>query len=180
MTAATEMYLLDTVKSMHPPPMLLDLFTNWMHQHPTMCLSLELPIALPPGAIPMPTVSPLAGLIRWCVMSPIHQQTPIDPKLYAHLHLAILQCLSNVTAVLQTPPSVINALHLTSSIAALQQSNATDEQRQTSLDRLAQALQLALSSRIVAGNVNQLLGRLDALPSNTLLQIVISRHKVQI
>lgn len=180
MTSATEMYLLDTSKSSHPPRMLLELFTNWMYQHPTMCLSLELPIALPPGAIPMPTVSPLAGLIRWCALAPIHHQPSSDTKLYGQLHLAILQCLSHVSSISPTPSNVINTLHVAATVAALQQNNASEEHLQIGLERLAQSMQLALSTRILSGNANQLLARLETLPPNTLLQIVIKRHKVQI
>lgn len=54
-----------------------------------------------------------------------------------------------------------------------------DEKYQCSIERFAQALQLALSSQaVMSGNVTQLLCRLETLPRNPLLQIVIKSHRI--
>lgn len=52
-----------------------------------------------------------------------------------------------------------------------------DERLQICLDRFAQAVQLALTSKIIAGSIPQLLCRLETLPQNTLLKIVINTQK---
>lgn len=179
MTSATEMYLLDATKSASPPAMLVELFTNWMLHYPTLCLTAQQPLALPVGAVPMPIVTPIAGLIRWSVLAPIHAQSLANATVFAQLHLAVLQCLAQIPNV-APKLCVINSLHLTSIVAVLQQSNhnaAGDDQLQCSLERFAQSVQLALTARTVSGNTNQLLCRLDTLHHNPLLQIVVKTHK---
>lgn len=52
-----------------------------------------------------------------------------------------------------------------------------DERLQVSLDRFAQAIQIALTSGIIAGSIPQLLCRLETLPQNQLLQMVIIAQK---
>lgn len=187
MTSVADLYLNDYKNELQQPPdMLLDVFTDWVADNPTLCLANQPPLALPPGAISMPVVTPLAGLIRWCVLAPIHQIQPKESKTYSRLHLAILQSLMQtpMTATSGAPTS-LNALHLGTIIIALKQksdqmgaSAETDEGMQVSLERFAQSIQLALTSRAMSGNVTQLLCRLDTLPRNTLLQIVIKAHKV--
>lgn len=54
-----------------------------------------------------------------------------------------------------------------------------DVKFQCSIERFAQALQLALSSQaIMSGNLTQLFCRLETLPRNPLLQIVIKSHRI--
>lgn len=178
MTSATEMYLLDAIKSSSPPPMLVELFTNWMLQYPSLCLKPQLPLALPVGAVPMPILTPMAGLIRWCVLAPIHARATLDASVFAQLHLAVLQCLSQIPSV-APKLSCINALHLNAIVSALQQiHNASDDHLQVSLERFAQSVQLALNARTVSGNINQFLCRLDSLQDNPLLKIVVKTHKI--
>lgn len=85
------------------------------------------------------------------------------------------------------PPTPINAHSLTAVIEAIK-SNAdevrktradpeSDERLQISLDRFSQAVQLALTSGIIAGSIPQLLCRLETLPQNPLLKIVIKTQK---
>lgn len=156
--------------------MLVELFTNWMKQYPTLCLTQQSPLALPVGAVPMPIVTPMAGLIRWSVLAPIHAQASVDANVFGQLHLSVLQCLSQIPSVAPKLSSV-NALHLAPIVAALQQ-NSNEECLQISLERFAQSIQLALTARTVSGNINQLLCRLDTLQHNPLLQIVVKTHKV--
>lgn len=159
--------------------MLVELFTNWMLQHPTLCLKQQPTLALPVGAVPMQIVTPMAGLIRWSVLAPVHAQASSDAGLFAQLHFSLLQCLSQIPSV-APKLSIINALHLTPIVGALRNSSANDDQLQISLERFAQSIQLALTARTVSGNVNQLLCRLETLQPNPLLQIVIKTHKVHI
>lgn len=185
MTSVTDLYL-HNIKNGEvetPPDMLLEVFTDWLTDNPTLCLVPQPPLALPPGAISMPVVTPLTGLISWCVLAPIYQ-TPVESPTYDRLHLAILQSLMQTSST-QTGPT-LNALHFGTIIIALKQKadnmpNAeSDERMQLSLERFAQAIQLALTARTFSGNFAQLLCRLETLPPNTLMQIVIKAHKVNL
>lgn len=53
----------------------------------------------------------------------------------------------------------------------------TDERMQICLERFAQAIQLGIMSRVITGSVPQLLHRLETLPSNTLLAMVLQSQK---
>lgn len=185
MTSVTDLYL-HNIKNGEvetPPDMLLEVFTDWLTDNPTLCLVPQPPLALPPGAISMPVVTPLTGLISWCVLAPIYQ-TPVESPTYNRLHLAILQSLMQTTSSTQTG-ATLNALHFNTIIKALTQRadkmpNAeSDERMQLSIERFAQAIQLAITARMF-GNFPQLLCRLETLPPNTLMQIVIKAHKVNL
>lgn len=185
MTSVTDLYLhnFKNGEVETPPDMLLEVFTDWLTDNPTLCLVPQPPLALPPGAISMPVVTPLTGLISWCVLAPIYQ-TPMESPTYNRLHLAILQSLMQTPSA-QTGPT-LNALHFGTIIIALKHKadkmpNAeSDEKMQLSIERFAQAIQLALTARTLSGNFAQLLCRLETLPPNTLMQIVIKAHKVNI
>ncbi|GAB0086421.1 uncharacterized protein DMENIID0001_118620 [Sergentomyia squamirostris] len=183
-TAVAELYLNDIYDNVAvPPPILLDTFTEWVSSNPELCLASQKPLVLPTGAIAMPVLTPMAGLIRWCVLAPL-----LDPdKSYSRLHLAIMQSMQ------QTPPptgspTVINAQHMSHIVATLEgkyvhirkpenASSLSDERFQLCLERFSQAVQVALSSKCVYGSVPQLLCRLEALPPNTLMQMVIKNNK---
>lgn len=53
----------------------------------------------------------------------------------------------------------------------------TDERMQICLERFAQAIQLGIIGRVITGSVPQLLHRLETLPSNTLLAMVLQNQK---
>lgn len=191
MTAVADLYMNESFGSggMVPPPdMLLEVFTEWITDNPSLCLASQQPLALPSGAIAMPVVTPIAGLIRWTVLSGIHQQTS---KIYNHyayskLHLGLLE------TILQIPPpngpaTAINSQHLIQIIHPL---NAyarrlnmeniipeTNEAFQLSLEKFAQAIQVALHARCVYGSIPQLLGLLESLPASILMEIVIKANK---
>ncbi|XP_059611442.1 integrator complex subunit 15 [Phlebotomus argentipes] len=183
-TAVAELYLNDMHDSAAvPPKILLETFTEWVSSSPELCLSSQKPLVLPSGAIAMPVLTPLAGLIRWCVMAPL-----LDPgKSYSRLHLAIIQSMQQ-TPSHTGPPTVINAQHLCLIVATLEgkcvqirrpenKSKDTEERFQLCLERFAQAVQVALSSHCVYGSIPQLLCRLEALPPCTLMQMVIKSNR---
>lgn len=191
MTAVADLYLNDHMKISQltaPPDILLDIITEWVSENPSLCFASLQPLALPTGAIAMPVVTPLAGLIRWCVLAPLcNTSNNINKNAYSKLHLAILQSL------IQSPPTVgppiaINAQHLNSIVNIIttkmelllkeKVNPDTDERIQTSIERFAQAIQVAFSSRCMYGSIPQFLCRLETLPNNTLLQIVIKTNKL--
>lgn len=53
----------------------------------------------------------------------------------------------------------------------------TDERMQSCLERFAQSIQLGIMTRIITGAIPQLLHRLETLPSNALLAMVLQKQK---
>lgn len=191
MTASADLYLNDSKNNDYsrqvtvPPDMLLDVITEWVTNNPALCLATQPPLALPQGAISMPVVTPLAGLIRWCVLAPLFP--PHESPSYSKLHLAILQSLLQASSS-STAANALNALHLGMIIITLKKKSQQiidangnpeqDAQYQCSIERFAQALQLALSAQTMSGNLPQLFSRLETLPRNPLLQIVIKSQRI--
>ena len=97
MTSITEIYFNGEINGnlMTPPDMLLEVITEWVTENPSLCLATQPALALPAGAISMPLVTPLAGLIRWSVLAPIYLPAH-ESSSYSKLHLAVLQSLSQV------------------------------------------------------------------------------------
>lgn len=52
-----------------------------------------------------------------------------------------------------------------------------DERMQMCLERFAQSVQLGIISHVITGSIPQLLCRLDSLPQNTLLRMVIKSQR---
>ncbi|CAK1544822.1 unnamed protein product [Leptosia nina] len=220
-TAVTELYMHDLqgVKKM-PPKNLLEIITSWVYSNPTLCMSAQLnPAALPVGAIPMAVVTPLAGLIHWCSIAPLHVEETIDveepaPKkikiegekqtvvksvplskplptsdLYTKLHLAVLHSL-RVGQRTHGPPTAVNAQQLAALIPLVQLYShqlikrgiklQNDIKLQDCLDRIGQAIQVALANGCVYGNISNLLSALDTLPENRLLKMIIKKHQQSI
>ncbi|XP_053698555.1 integrator complex subunit 15 [Sabethes cyaneus] len=185
MTAVTDLYLNGGKGQLvAPPDLLLDVITEWVSENPALCLASQQPMALPSGAIAMPVVTPLAGLIRWCVLSLLITS---KQELYSKLHLAVLQSLLEATPPITAPPSALNAQHLALIVNSLHAEmdslvkmgkSLNEEYIHSCLERFAQAVQVGLTSRCIFGNILQLVCRLETLPSkNKLLQIVIVANK---
>lgn len=182
MTAVADLYLNDQRNILTAPPdALLDVFCEWVTDNPALCLASQQPLALPTGAIAMPVVTPLAGLIRWSVLSPIVSNRPT----YSSLHLALLQTLLDV--VNSGPPTALSAQHLSLIVGPLKNQAARllaekvdpaeDENFKKCMERFAQAVQVGLSANCVYGNIPQLLCALETLPSHSLMKIVISANR---
>ncbi|CAF4927537.1 unnamed protein product [Pieris macdunnoughi] len=185
-TAVTDLYMCDSQgASKMPPKNLLEVITSWVYSNPTLCMSAQLnPAALPVGAIPMAVVTPLAGLIHWCALASLYVQD--KSELYTKLHLAVLNSL-RAGKRSHLPTASVNAQHLVS-LTPMVQSYAhqlvkkgfklqNDKKLQDCLDRIGQAVQVALANNCVYGNISNLLASLDTLPENKLLQIIIRKHQ---
>ncbi|KAI9581303.1 uncharacterized protein C7orf26 isoform X1 [Glossina fuscipes] len=182
MTAVADLYLNDQRGSLvAPPDALLDVFCEWISENPSLCLASQQALALPSGAIAMPVVTPLAGLIRWSVLSPL-----VSNRItYSNLHLALLQTLLEI--VHTGPPTALNAQHLAAIVGPLKQQAARlvaenikpseDSNYQKCMERLSQAVQVGLSANCVFGNIPQLICALESLPSHNLMKIVITANK---
>uniref|UniRef100_A0A336NA53 CSON010734 protein n=1 Tax=Culicoides sonorensis TaxID=179676 RepID=A0A336NA53_CULSO len=183
MTAVTCLYLVETNQKsplIEPPFLLLELFTNWITENPSLCLASQQPLMLPSGMLSMPNETPLAGLIRWsCVAALISKK-----EIYSKLHLSILQSLLQAKPV-TGPPVALNATHLQLIVTIFQlrveemgKSADKSEAVQLSLERFAQCIQVAMASQCIYGNIPQLIIRLESLrPTNQLMQIVINNYK---
>ncbi|CAH0546250.1 unnamed protein product [Brassicogethes aeneus] len=187
LTAVAENYYLNSRKDkMFPPKILLEVITMWISENSSLCISAQQKqAALPPGAIAMEVTTPIAGLLRWCILAPLYNQ---ESELYCHLHLALL---NSILEIPQTVPAkAIYAQHTIVPISYVMyyvndlknqglnsEQVLNDEKLQLALDRYAQAIQVALSMKAVYGHVDDLLNQLQHLPYNKLLNIVVNTHK---
>ncbi|XP_053606337.1 integrator complex subunit 15 isoform X2 [Plodia interpunctella] len=102
--------------------------------------------------------------------------TMTESELYIKLHLGVLQSLRAGRRPLSAPTAV-SAQHLAALALALRHSAAAPDVLQECLDRLGQAVQVALAHGCVFGNVSSLLAALEALPASRLLRLVVRQHR---
>lgn len=96
------------VDELTPPPSLLDMVVGWITEDPRLLLltfiNTPLTSSLPLGCL---EVTPLTGLLRWCVKAPLASQRAqksavtsaqleqekgaVCEELYSKLHLSVLQ-----------------------------------------------------------------------------------------
>lgn len=96
------------VDELTPPPMLLEMLVGWITEDPRLLLltfiNTPLNSSLPLGCL---EITPLLGLLRWCVKAPLAYQRARKPALtnghgegdkgvanedlYSKLHLSVLQ-----------------------------------------------------------------------------------------
>ncbi|KAF5273287.1 hypothetical protein FQR65_LT04709 [Abscondita terminalis] len=196
LTAVANMYFADGKKEAicFPSLNLLETITLWVNENNGLCIAAQqTQSSLPPGAIAMEATTPIAGLLKWCILAPIYNQ---NSELYGKLHLGLL---NSILEIPQTnPPRAILAAHLVQPVGVIlrvlidQQNQLKkmdrsidkqkvlfeNEQLQLALDRFAQAVQVALSVNCVYGNMEDLFYQLQQLPQNRLLQIIIHTHKL--
>ncbi|XP_032520436.2 integrator complex subunit 15 isoform X1 [Danaus plexippus] len=108
-----------------------------------------------------------------------------ETELYIKLHLGVLHSLRAGKRT-HGPPTAVNAQHLVA-LTPIVQAYAhnlikcgvkfqSDNRLQDCLDRIGQAVQVALANGCVYGNINNLLAALNSLPENRLLCIIIKSH----
>lgn len=179
LTAVAEMYF-SHEKLVPPPTRLLEVITQWVTCHPNLCITallVNLQPALPIGGIAMPAVSPYAGLFKWCVLSPVYNGFEDTRHLYSQLHLSLLNSLlENEKTV--GGNNVISAVSLSNIVTLLFKSNNVDSTKhQESINIFAQSVHMALHTRCVYGNKQEMLMQLESLPSNKLMSIVVNEHR---
>lgn len=79
--------------------------------------------SLPSGAIHMAAVTPLAGLFKWCILSPLYSIEEVekiegDKELYNKLHFALLESLREAGPA-TGPSSILSVQHLLTVIPAI-------------------------------------------------------------
>ncbi|KAJ0178039.1 hypothetical protein K1T71_005862 [Dendrolimus kikuchii] len=123
------------------------------------------------------------------VVKTVPQISLTEAELYIKLHLGVLHSLRAGRRT-HGPPTAVNAQHL-ASLTPIVQAHAhqllkkgiklqNDEKLQDCLDRIGQAVQVALANGCVYGNINNLLAAMDVLPENRLLRIIIKAHQQNI
>lgn len=143
-------------------------------------------MALPSGAIAMEATTPVAGLLKWCILAPIYRQ---QDQCYTELNLSILNSIMETPNTY--PPKMIYAQHLAAPISPIlsyvndlknkQDLNwdqlLNDDSLQLSLDRFAQSIQVAFYANALYGHVDDFFHQLKILPYNKLMSIIINNYK---
>ncbi|XP_045481655.1 uncharacterized protein C7orf26 homolog [Harmonia axyridis] len=186
LTASAENYFIEKDENMlFPPTKFLETVTSYISNNNSLCIAAQQnPPILPSGAIAMESNTPIAGLLKWCVLAPLYNQASL---LYGELHLALLESILQIPVT--NPPKAISAQSLCDIIRSIMSyvtnlkknkslNNIIDhEPLQKSLNRLAQAVQIAFSVKCVYGKVDELVSQLLILPYNKLMKIVMNAHK---
>ncbi|XP_006824427.1 integrator complex subunit 15-like [Saccoglossus kowalevskii] len=179
------------------PITLLEVITEWVSNYPLLCLS-----SLYPKFPNIPSFqrtqnypdarTPIPGLITCCVLAPLnmmHDNTELTGKnsqLYSKLHLGVLEAMIAYKAVQQSPGidplliqrgivSLQDMKEIADSIQRCRSKDCQQGQLEISVDRMAQSLQLALSTHCLVCTKDHLKDICICLPQTRLLQIVLSQ-----
>ncbi|XP_016309015.1 uncharacterized protein C7orf26 homolog isoform X2 [Sinocyclocheilus anshuiensis] len=205
-TAVTALYDFSS-DELTPPPALLEMLVGWITEDPRLLLltfiNTPLNSSLPLGCL---EITPLLGLLRWCVKAPLaYERGPklaltnghgesekgtAYEELYSKLHLSVLQVFLMLQVHL-TEQSLIGRLAVlpVESVATLIEEVSRLCEKltplpaanhiQLALDRLAQALQVAMATGALLCAREDLRTLCSRLPHNNLLQLVMSGPVVQ-
>ncbi|EZA58327.1 hypothetical protein DMN91_006023 [Ooceraea biroi] len=170
LTAIGEVY-----EDKDPPTELLSLVGEWIDENPSLLLTplMDNP-ALPTGGIPMTPITPIAGLFRWCILSPLRDNAKEGTEAQEEsrkFYSKVQQLLMDSVLRLNNSGSnkhAISAQHLASTIrqltAILQNCpNMSTTSRDLAMERLAQAVSAAMSANCIYGNKQELLALLQPL-----------------
>ncbi|XP_013196979.2 integrator complex subunit 15 [Amyelois transitella] len=106
-------------------------------------------------------------------------KTMTESELYIKLHLGVLQSVR--AGARPRCAAAVSAQHLAALAADLRHLclslAAASDTKQECLDRIGQAVQVALANGCVYGNISILLSALETLPENRLLHLVIQKHR---
>ncbi|XP_033221327.1 uncharacterized protein C7orf26 homolog [Belonocnema kinseyi] len=169
LTAIGEVY-----KDKNPPTEVLRLIGEWINDNPSLLLtSLMDNPALPTGGIPMTPITPIAGLFRWCILSPVRTaaegstQNEDEQKLYSKIQHLLMDSVLRLKSS-GSNKHAISAQHLAATTRALTLvlqsfSNIEPTSRDLAMERLAQAVSSAMSANCIYGNKQELLLLLQSL-----------------
>ncbi|KAF5887810.1 C7orf26 -like protein [Clarias magur] len=187
-TAVTALYDFSS-EELTPPPSLLEMVVGWITEDPRLLLltfiNMPLSSSLPLGCL---EVTPLAGLLRWCVKAPLashrarksapeQETTPTCDELYSKLHLSVLQVflMLQVHLTEQNLLGRLGVLQAESVAALVEEVRVLVEELNTlhaanhiqlALDRLAQALQVAMATGALLCSREDLRALCSRLPHN--------------
>ncbi|XP_022192127.2 uncharacterized protein C7orf26 homolog [Nilaparvata lugens] len=190
MTAVTEIYGIalcdknEIPQWVGVPEKLITVIIEWVEKFGSQLvssLSMDFQSFLPTGAIVMAAVAPYSGLLKWTILSSLHEKNTSAQNLYLDLHLAV--CNSLYLLPDKRPEYLITAVDLISIIHHIKKciiSTVSEEKLDDCLIRLAQSVQVAMHSKAVYGNWRTLLEELQSLPQNRIMSIVINFQKTSI
>lgn len=170
LTAIGEVY-----EDKDPPTELLRLVGEWIDENPSLLLTLLMDNpALPTGGIPMTPITPIAGLFRWCILSPLRHDatgTTESQEETRKFHSKVQQLLMDSVLRLNNSGNnkhAISAQHLASTTRLLttnlqNRTNIDMASRDLAMERLAQAVSAAMSVNCIYGNKQELLALLQPL-----------------
>ncbi|XP_029168181.1 uncharacterized protein C7orf26 homolog isoform X2 [Nylanderia fulva] len=168
LTAIGEVY-----QDKDPPVELLRLVGEWIDENPSLLLTPLIDnLALPTGGIPMTPITPIAGLFRWCILSPLrYVENTESQEETRKFYSKVQQLLMDSVLRLNNSGSnkhAISAQHLASTTRSLManlqnRTNIDTALRDLAMERLAQAVSAAMSANCIYGNKQELLALLQPL-----------------
>ncbi|KFM77934.1 hypothetical protein X975_20098, partial [Stegodyphus mimosarum] len=180
-SAITNMYLTSC-----PPDHIINIILEWINSVPMLCFS-PFKLSIPSSFnFPGPQ-TPIPGLMFWCILSPLYKEysdcagsCDSSSKTFSSLLLALLQCMTKSAA--SRDPSWCEAVSATSIIVIAEtlkkMSYISKDRLDTSLDRFAMCVEVALSSSCLHVHPERL-GKLFfhclQLPYNRPLKIVLQK-----
>ncbi|XP_035736342.1 uncharacterized protein C7orf26 homolog [Vespa mandarinia] len=169
LTAIGEVY-----EDKDPPTELLKLIGEWIDENPSLLLTplMDNP-ALPSGGIPMTPITPIAGLFRWCILSPLRFDITVNgeqedrKKSYSKIQQLLMDSVLRLKSG-GTNKHAISAQHLAATVRVLTTTlqtctNINSALRDLAMERLAQAVSAAMSANCIYGNKQELLALLQPL-----------------
>ena len=170
LTAIGEVY-----EDKDPPTELLRLIGEWIDENPGLLLTplMDNP-ALPTGGIPMTPITPIAGLFRWCILSPLRVNTienaensEEQKKLYSKIQQLLMDSVLRLKNS-RNNKHAISAQHFAATTRTLttslqSQVNVSSTLHDLAMARLAQAVSAAMSANCIYGNKQELLALLQPL-----------------
>lgn len=163
-----------------PPIELLRLIGEWIDENPSLLLTplMDNP-ALPSGGIPMTPITPIAGLFRWCILSPLRTDDTIcSNNMFIAKEDDRAKCYSKIQQLLMDSvlrlknsgnnKHAISAQHLAATVRLLTNNlrtctNVNSTLRDLAMERLGQAVSAAMSANCIYGNKQELLILLQPL-----------------
>ncbi|KAJ8687754.1 hypothetical protein QAD02_023548 [Eretmocerus hayati] len=168
LTAIGEVY-----KDKNPPIELLRLIGDWINDNPCLLLTtlMDNP-ALPSGGIPMTPITPIAGLFRWSILSPLrpteettgHEE---EQKCYSKIQQLLMDSVLRLKSS-GSNKNAISAQHfasITRALVSILQSSPdiSTDSKDLAMERLAQSVSAAMSANCIYGNKQELLALLQPL-----------------
>ncbi|KAJ8251114.1 hypothetical protein GJAV_G00217440 [Gymnothorax javanicus] len=158
--AVTAVYDLST-DGLIPSVDLLEMVVTWVHDNPRLTLLTFLSSPLPPSRSPGSLeLTPLLGLMRWCILVSLRADLT-ERRLYGRMGVLTLEGVAKLVGELA---------HM---LDGLNPRDATAE-TELSLNRLAQALQVAMASGSLLCSREDVRCLCSRLPYNSLLKLVKS------
>jgi len=183
----TEIYFVENGDNLSPPPSkLVATIVHWLSLETKVCLNSKRTLLLPEvedeeeEEDEVHYITPIEGLIRWVVLSPLVSKDIV----YSTLHLALVKKIYDLENI--WPTAVINVDKLETIVPSilwyckrLKSNNKNPEQDElleVSLQRFAQLIKGIIESKSFFGSISQLICAVRTLPEHPLMNVVLEKH----